>query len=109
MEIHPVDAMAIAVVGLQHRRMTIGERGLLLHLGGAELPAVLVERRFGPLRAAAPDGFAERGIRLPQVVVRQRRRLVFDEMRHGSLPAQPDDANDGRRVRRRRSAWPEGP
>src|SRR3954468_5584530 len=52
-ELDLVDAVAVAVVGLQARRVLVGEPAPLLDLGGAPDAADLAAALLGPARALA--------------------------------------------------------
>ena len=76
-----VDAIAIAVVGLEHRDVALRARGMIERLGGGNHRTEIADS-LQPPRAALPNhGLAQRDVCLERVVVDQRRWLVEDLVR----------------------------
>ncbi len=80
-----VDPVPVAVVGPQHRRVRVGQPGVLAGLRRADEPGQRLERRQRVSRALAGDRLDEHGIARERVESRQRRRLVpvAAGLRHG--------------------------
>ncbi len=77
MEFHLVDPVAPAVVAAQHRRMLVGEPGLLAGDAGAGQAAERVQVVGGPVGPFPANRLQQGGI-VRDVVADQRRHLVAD-------------------------------
>ena len=78
MKAHEIDAPAIAVVGVEIRRIAIGERAELEIVGRAELRAERFEVGARPIGALARNALSKRGVAGEEVVVGEREGLVED-------------------------------
>src|SRR5829696_4824737 len=76
-----IDAVPVAVVGLQPRRVALGAAAMLLRLGGARDCAAVAHAVDRPAGALALEPFAQRGVGIEVVDVLERRRLVEDLVR----------------------------
>ena len=101
-----VDAVAVAVVGLQPRRVALGAAAVLLRLGRARHGAGVARAVDGPAAALALERLAQREVDLEEVRALERAGLVDDlvGLRSGGAcpPAKPNRAgSSGSSVRRR--------
>jgi hypothetical protein len=78
-----VPAVAVAIMGVQHRRVFVGKHGPLICFRAAGCAAELFECGARPTGALARRGIAQGTIGGERVVGAQRRRLVENLMVHG--------------------------
>ncbi len=78
MEIHLVDAVAVAVERAQHRRIFVGVEAELDRLRLAERGAEGVQAGLRPFGALALDALAQHGIAGERIIGLERRRLIQD-------------------------------
>ena len=71
-----VDAVAVAVVGSQLRRVLVRLDAHSQDVGPAADRAELARPLLGPFAALAPQGLGEHGVRLERVVALEGRSLV---------------------------------
>ena len=76
-----VDAVAVAVVRLEHRDVALGALGVSERLRGGDHGAEIADPVKAPLAALANQRLAQRRVGLERVVVDERRRLVEDLVR----------------------------
>ena len=76
-----VDAVAVAVVRLEHGDVALGTLGVIERLRGGDHGAEIANAVEAPLATLADQRFAQRGVGLERVVVDERRRLVEDLVR----------------------------
>ena len=83
-ELDLVDAVAVAVVGAELRRVLVGEGAEALGALAAGQRADRGDPLLGPVGALAAHRLDQRPVGLEEVVVDQRRRLVGDLVVAGS-------------------------
>ena len=80
-----VDAVPVAVVRLQPRRVALGAAAVLLRLGGARDRAAVAHAVDRPARPSRSSALAQREVGVEEVDVLERRRLVEDLVGAGSV------------------------
>ena len=88
-EVDVVDAVAVAVVGLQPRRVALGAAAVLLRLGRARHGARVTRAVDGPAAALALERLAQREVDVEEVGPLERGGLVDDLVRRRSGGACP--------------------
>ncbi len=102
-----VDTVSVTVVGLQFRRVFVGEPPVLIGLCRRQFSAHRTYPTVGPTRPAAMQSLLQRRIGLVEIEVLKRRRLVGDFMRR-QISARAEVGHGGAPVFWRRhctTAW----